>query len=73
MAISVTKNKNVPVKEKSLEQQVKDQQAQIAQLESDKLELQIMAAEIFEQGQMDKLELQTALAELAESIAILFE
>lgn len=73
MAIKVNRNKNVPAKEKSTEQLLKDQQERIKKLEGEKIELQVLAAEMCEKAEMDKAEMQTALAELAEAIYELFE
>lgn len=68
MAIRASKNNNVPQKKRSLEDVVKEQAAEIEKLKNDKLQLQVMTAELFEQTQLDKLEIQTTIAELAEVI-----
>lgn len=68
MAIRASKNNNIPKKKHSLEDVVKEQAKEIEQLKNDKLQLQVMTAELFEQTQLDKLEMQTTIAELAETI-----
>lgn len=73
MAIKVSRNDNIQAKEKSTEQSLKEQQEHIQRLEEDKVKLQILTAEIFEQSLADKTKMQTALAELAETVSSLFE
>ena len=68
MAISVAKNSNVKSKKKDIETLLEEQRIEIEQLKKDKIELQILTAEICEQAIADKFEMQTAMAELAESI-----
>lgn len=68
MALSIAKNKNIPAKKKDLEEIVEEQRLQIEKLQRDKIELEILTAEMVEQAIADKLEMQTAMAELAEAL-----
>lgn len=68
MAISVSKNKNTQPKKKDVETLLEEQRLEIEQLKKDKVDLQVLTAEMYEQSQADKLEMQTAMAELAEAL-----